>query len=208
MKGEQGIYEIRNEVTGEVCIGSSKNTKGRMQGHKILLRKNEHHNKPLQRAWNKYGEKAFSFKHIETVYYKTYLFIRERDWINELEEAGVSLYNIGIPVRDDRKPKKSILWDPFQDRSEEELLKEQIPYRRPKDVPTSPQKPLVYEKPIYHREQKPVQIVQRKSRPLDMTRIWKRTMKRLKRDGKKQEIRKHVEGVMRLGYDLINGVWL
>ena len=105
MKGEQGIYEIRNKVTGEVYIGNSKNTKGRMHGHKASLRKNEHYNKPLQRAWNKYGEKAFSFRHIETVYSEAFLLTRERDWINELEEAGITLYNIGIPANNDRQPK-------------------------------------------------------------------------------------------------------
>ncbi len=110
MKGEQGIYEIRNKVTGDVYIGCSKNTKSRMQGHKSELTKNKHHNKLLQNAWNRYGNKAFTFKHIETVYAETHLYIRERDWINKHKKIETTLYNIGKPMRDDKEPKKSILY--------------------------------------------------------------------------------------------------
>ena len=54
-----GIYSITNNESGNVYIGSSVNVNKRTQEHFRLLRKGEHPNSHLQRAWNKYGEQAF-----------------------------------------------------------------------------------------------------------------------------------------------------
>ena len=56
-----GIYEIRNDLTGKVYIGSAKRFNFRWNTHRSFLRKGTHHSQHLQAAWNKYGESAFSF---------------------------------------------------------------------------------------------------------------------------------------------------
>lgn len=57
-----GIYQIKN-ITNEDCyIGSSVNIKGRWNRHKKDLKKGKHHSIILQRAWEKYGKKNFTFE--------------------------------------------------------------------------------------------------------------------------------------------------
>lgn len=56
-----GIYKITCTANGKSYIGSSVNIKQRFSEHVIALNKNSHHSIKLQRAWNKYGENAFSF---------------------------------------------------------------------------------------------------------------------------------------------------
>ena len=62
MKNISGIYKITNNVNGKFYIGSSQNISRRWYDHKRELRIQKHHNKYLQRAWNKYGEENFSFE--------------------------------------------------------------------------------------------------------------------------------------------------
>lgn len=59
-----GVYEITNNVNGKSYIGSSSAIRRRISDHFRDLRKNRHSNSYLQRAWNKYGEDAFSFRTI------------------------------------------------------------------------------------------------------------------------------------------------
>jgi group I intron endonuclease len=60
-----GIYRIVNKVNKKVYVGSSINIRGRWAVHKSDLRRNKHHNYHLQKSWNKYGERNFSFMIIE-----------------------------------------------------------------------------------------------------------------------------------------------
>lgn len=60
-----GIYKIRNKITDWKYIGSAVNIEVRWRVHREALRNNRHHNKHLQRAWNKYGEEAFVFSVLE-----------------------------------------------------------------------------------------------------------------------------------------------
>lgn len=59
---QSGIYKIKNKSNHKIYIGSAKNIFSRWYKHKYLLRKNKHHNKKMQRAWNKYGEDHFIFE--------------------------------------------------------------------------------------------------------------------------------------------------
>ena len=59
-----GIYEIRCLVSGKVYVGSSKNVPGRLYKHRWQLRKGQHYNLHLQRAWDLYGEESFTFKKV------------------------------------------------------------------------------------------------------------------------------------------------
>ena len=62
-----GIYQIKNLVNGKIYIGSSVDLKRRRKHHFVDLRRNVHHCKYLQRAWNKYGETKFKFEILEIV---------------------------------------------------------------------------------------------------------------------------------------------
>lgn len=59
------IYSITNKVTKMLYIGYAINYKSRWRYHLNRLRQNQHHNRYLQNAWNKYGEENFKFERIE-----------------------------------------------------------------------------------------------------------------------------------------------
>ena len=56
-----GIYMIQNLVNGKMYIGQAVDIERRWRHHRSVLRGNDHDNKHLQRAWNKYGEDNFEF---------------------------------------------------------------------------------------------------------------------------------------------------
>ena len=62
MLDNTGIYKIQNSITGDFYIGSSVDIKQRFYVHQSMLRRNQHHGKYLQRAYNKYGKEKFEFK--------------------------------------------------------------------------------------------------------------------------------------------------
>lgn len=61
-----GIYCIINLKNNKRYIGSSKNIRLRLWGHRSELRHNSHDNDHLQKAWNKYKESNFDYFIIET----------------------------------------------------------------------------------------------------------------------------------------------
>lgn len=61
-----GIYRI-DGPNGKVYIGSAVNIDERWRLHLVALRNNKHHSPHLQRAWNKYGEDAFTFSIVEVI---------------------------------------------------------------------------------------------------------------------------------------------
>lgn len=60
-----GIYIIINVINNMIYIGSSQDIEARWKEHVNKLYGNRHENDKLQKAWNKYGEKAFQFKILE-----------------------------------------------------------------------------------------------------------------------------------------------
>jgi group I intron endonuclease len=72
-----GIYAIKNKINGKMYIGSSYNIKQRFTAHKSALKNNNHRNKHLQNAWNKYGEDNFEFIIIEHSSYPERILKRE-----------------------------------------------------------------------------------------------------------------------------------
>lgn len=62
---KSGIYKILNIIDNKIYIGSAINFRTRFNDHKKLLRKNKHHSKYLQNAWNLYKEENFQFQIIE-----------------------------------------------------------------------------------------------------------------------------------------------
>ena len=59
------IYKIECIKNGRVYIGQTKHLETRKREHRNDLRKNKHHSILFQRAYNKYGEKAFKHTLIE-----------------------------------------------------------------------------------------------------------------------------------------------
>jgi group I intron endonuclease len=62
-----GIYIIINIKNNMTYVGSSQNIELRWREHINKLYGNRHENDKLQKAWNKYGDKAFQFKILEAV---------------------------------------------------------------------------------------------------------------------------------------------
>jgi group I intron endonuclease len=61
-----GIYGIRNTINQKLYIGSSKNIDNRVYNHFSNLKNNNHKNKHLQAAYNKYGKDVFKIEILES----------------------------------------------------------------------------------------------------------------------------------------------
>lgn len=75
-----GVYKIENRINGKCYIGSGR-IADRFCCHRTGLKKNNHSNKKLQRAWNKYGEYNFEFSVLEYCLPKECIDL-EIKWIN------------------------------------------------------------------------------------------------------------------------------
>ena len=78
-----GIYKIENLVNNKVYIGQAVNINNRWKGHLKELKHNNHTNRHLQNAWNKYGEENFKFDIIEEC---------EEDKLTEREQYWIDYY--------------------------------------------------------------------------------------------------------------------
>lgn len=84
-----GIYAIVNIVNNKRYIGSTIAAKKRCYSHRLALRKNSHHSRHLQNAWNKYGEGAFIFVVLE-VCDERELLKREQFYIDTIADYNSS----------------------------------------------------------------------------------------------------------------------
>jgi group I intron endonuclease len=109
-----GIYRIRNRLTGAVYIGSAKNLQNRQWRHWCQLRRGTHLNLPLQNAWDKDGERCFTFQVIEQCS-KERLLEREQHWLDDYRSTCGKVYNVrekatsnlGIKASEETKRKLS-----------------------------------------------------------------------------------------------------
>ena len=89
-----GIYLIKNKINNKVYIGSSVDIDRRKSQHLSELKYNHHHNKYLQRSWNKYGEDNFEFLVLEECAVEL-LDIREKYYIQEFKSLDANKgYNL------------------------------------------------------------------------------------------------------------------
>ncbi len=93
-----GVYRILNLLTGDFYIGSSKSISGRWKIHKRTLELGNHHNLHLQRAWKKYGSKAFSFVVIVLVRCEKNLLKEEQKLIDNEKSVYNILQKAGSPL--------------------------------------------------------------------------------------------------------------
>lgn len=87
---KSGIYKIINIINNNYYIGSAKSIRKRLSLHITLLKKNKHHSKHLQNAWNKYGEESFKSEIIEECEIQ-YLIKKEQYYIDILNPVYNSL---------------------------------------------------------------------------------------------------------------------
>jgi len=105
-----GVYRISCIPTGKVYVGSARSIRRRWRRHVALLTTGAHHNRHLQRAWNKYGETAFRFDVVELVPVGLLLDVEQRhidehpDAFNIRREAGS---NRGVKWSEETKAKMS-----------------------------------------------------------------------------------------------------
>ncbi len=98
-----GVYCIRNKVNAKRYVGSGSHVGGtpacsgcrkRLTEHRKALEIGKHHNKFLQRAWDKYGADAFEFRVVETCPPDRCL-EREQFWMDHWQSANPEFgYNI------------------------------------------------------------------------------------------------------------------
>lgn len=95
----QCIYKITNEKTGKAYIGSTKDLKHRMKSHISKLENIKHSNKELQKDWNIYELKNFSFEVLEIVELKSKLPIKEKEYIDQYKKLN-GVYNKSDPTEE------------------------------------------------------------------------------------------------------------
>jgi len=78
---KSAIYAIVNIKTDKLYVGSAVDEEHHWRKHRSALRRNVHHNKFLQRSWNKYGEEWHEFEILEWVSNKEVVHEREQFWI-------------------------------------------------------------------------------------------------------------------------------
>jgi len=88
-----GIYRITNKVNSKHYIGQAHDIEDRWKQHLKSLRKNNHYNNYLQKAWNKYGEDNFEFKVVQECNEED-LNIFETLYINILKTLAPDGYNL------------------------------------------------------------------------------------------------------------------
>jgi hypothetical protein len=96
MNFDCGIYSITSP-SGRQYIGQAQSFKIRWQKHITSLRKGNHRCKPLQKAWDKYGEDSFIFSKIAIIPIDQ-LSIREQEQFDAFVSSGKreKLYNVSL----------------------------------------------------------------------------------------------------------------
>lgn len=87
-----GIYSLTNKTTSKRYIGQTVYLNGRKGDHLLNLRRNQHDNDYLQKAFNKYGEEDFIFEVLEVIP-KLEDCSNDKDKLTEREQYWMDFYN-------------------------------------------------------------------------------------------------------------------
>lgn len=91
-----GVYCIINKVNSKMYVGSSRDISKRVKGHERELRRNNHRNRYLQSAYNKYGESSFEVKVLKLCSEKN-LIKQEQIFMNKYQTTTPGCgYNLAI----------------------------------------------------------------------------------------------------------------
>lgn len=114
--GVAGIYIIQHDTGVKCYVGSATDLRRRRGEHLRALKRNDHENEHLQRAWNKYGIDAFTFSIVETCEPEQAV-AREQAVIDEMSRSigWRNLYNesrtagsrLGVPQSAETRAKMS-----------------------------------------------------------------------------------------------------
>lgn len=92
---KSGVYKILCVPTSKFYIGSTSSFRKRRYQHTKRLRAGTHYNKPLQNAWNKYGEISFEFHIVEiTLNTKDERLACERKFLKKWYDGQNQCFNI------------------------------------------------------------------------------------------------------------------
>lgn len=106
MEKISGVYKITNTITGDFYIGSSRDIKSRLAGHKCPSIWKRHPNSPLYLDFQKYGLENFKFDIIEET---TSLHEREQHFIDLLQPTYNSNRANGFDVEKHRNSVKKYM---------------------------------------------------------------------------------------------------
>lgn len=101
-----GIYTITNTVNGKLYVGWAVDFDRRFRAHETKLNAQQHKNKYLQAAWNKYGKENFKFEILE-VWEEDYLDTMEHYWCNLLQVHNREIGYNQRPTNPYGKPRHS-----------------------------------------------------------------------------------------------------
>jgi hypothetical protein len=82
---QNGIFALKNAVTGEAWVGVSRNLDTQINGLRVRLNSNQFMNKDVQASWNAHGEDAFSYEVIER-------FVETDPYVLELKRSERAAY--------------------------------------------------------------------------------------------------------------------
>lgn len=100
MRGIAGVYTVRNDATGQMYIGSTRNIRDRWAEHIKHLVANVHINPFLQASFTYYGISSFSFKIVELVDDKEERLAQEQYWLTwHAHYYPGQLFNISLFVK-------------------------------------------------------------------------------------------------------------
>jgi len=103
---QSGIFQVKNNRTGKIFLGSSTNLHGPLNRLRFQLSTGCHDNVTLQNDWNEFGPGAFDFEILEVVMpsadpafcLEDELTLLEQIWLDKLRPLGEPSYNLG-PIR-------------------------------------------------------------------------------------------------------------
>ena len=105
-----GIFQIRNEVTGKIFVGSSMDLAAMFNRIRFQLFAGAHPNKELEADWKRLGADKFSFEVLEEIIpredpnydYNADLDALEDLWLEKLQPYGGRGYNEPKKTREER----------------------------------------------------------------------------------------------------------
>lgn len=89
----QGIYLIRNLITGRIYVGQTTRLKRRGNEHFSNLRLNKHANRRLQASYNKRGPEAFQYEILQAGIPTEQLTTQENHFLDLYRAAPEGIYN-------------------------------------------------------------------------------------------------------------------
>lgn len=136
LRNKSGVYQIRNLINGHLYIGSAKNLCTRFRSHFARLRRNNHVNKHLQAAYNKYGADNFIFEVIEYCPEEVRFNI-EQYWIDKYFDKKTCYNGLSKAIVNKPPKRKSRKRGPHTKESLEKISKFRTGINLGKDHPNS-----------------------------------------------------------------------